>query len=197
MSPTRRCWRDHLGKPLTAVPDPFGTHESYGAHNNARLKAFLDRFGFDYEFRSATDMYKSGVFDDDAAARAGQLREGDGRRCCRRWARSGARPIRPSCRSRRAPARCCRCRVAGMGRRPAAPSSIRGGRQRRRAFRSPAAIASCSGRPTGRCAGWRWASTTRCAGKDLICLGRTVFARSCASLGGEPPEGFELRAVPG
>ncbi len=53
----------NLGKPLTAVPDPFGTHESFGAHNNARLRAFLDRFGFDYEFASATDYYRSGRFD--------------------------------------------------------------------------------------------------------------------------------------
>ncbi|BBK30049.1 lysyl-tRNA synthetase class I [Stella humosa] len=55
--------RPHLGKPLTAVPDPFGTHDSFGAHNNARLRAFLDRFGFDYEFQSATDCYRSGRFD--------------------------------------------------------------------------------------------------------------------------------------
>ena len=53
----------HLGKPLTAIPDPFGTHESFGAHNNARLKAFLDRFGFRYEFLSSTDCYRSGRFD--------------------------------------------------------------------------------------------------------------------------------------
>jgi lysyl-tRNA synthetase class 1 len=53
----------NLGKPLTSVPDPFGTHESYGAHNNARLRAFLDRFGFDYEFLSSTECYKSGRFD--------------------------------------------------------------------------------------------------------------------------------------
>jgi lysyl-tRNA synthetase class 1 len=53
----------NLGKPLTSVPDPFGTHESYGAHNNARLRAFLDRFGFDYEFLSSTQCYKSGRFD--------------------------------------------------------------------------------------------------------------------------------------
>ncbi|MEL6257794.1 MAG: lysine--tRNA ligase, partial [Pseudomonadota bacterium] len=53
----------YLQKPLTDVPDPFGTHESYGAHMNARLRGFLDGFGFDYEFRSATDLYKSGAFD--------------------------------------------------------------------------------------------------------------------------------------
>ncbi|MGE0714257.1 MAG: lysine--tRNA ligase [Alphaproteobacteria bacterium] len=55
--------REHLGKPLTAVPDPFGTHDSFGAHNNARLRAFLDDFGFEYEFQSATDWYRSGRFD--------------------------------------------------------------------------------------------------------------------------------------
>src|SRR5690242_21325963 len=52
-----------LGKPLTQVRDPFGTHPSFGAHNNARLRAFLDRFGFDYEFMSSTDCYTSGRFD--------------------------------------------------------------------------------------------------------------------------------------
>ncbi|PLX44465.1 MAG: lysine--tRNA ligase [Hyphomicrobiales bacterium] len=54
----------NLGKPLTAVPDPFGTHDSFGAHNNARLQAFLDRFGFDYQFKSATACYTSGEFDE-------------------------------------------------------------------------------------------------------------------------------------
>ncbi|PCI63852.1 MAG: lysine--tRNA ligase [Kordiimonadales bacterium] len=52
-----------LGKPLTDVPDPFGTHDSFGAHNNARLQAFLDQFGFDYEFLSSTECYRSGRFD--------------------------------------------------------------------------------------------------------------------------------------
>ena len=52
-----------LGKPLTKVADPFGTHPSFGAHNNARLKAFLDSFGFEYEFQSSTDWYTSGRFD--------------------------------------------------------------------------------------------------------------------------------------
>jgi lysyl-tRNA synthetase class 1 len=56
--------KDYLQKPLTAVPDPFGTHESYGAHMNARLRSFLDSFGFEYEFASATQLYKSGRFDE-------------------------------------------------------------------------------------------------------------------------------------
>lgn len=49
--------------PLTKVPDPFGTHESFAHHNNARLRAFLDQFGFDYDFRSSTEEYESGAFD--------------------------------------------------------------------------------------------------------------------------------------
>ena len=52
-----------LDKPLTVVRDPYGTHDSFGAHNNARLRAFLDSFGFEYEFTSATDCYRGGRFD--------------------------------------------------------------------------------------------------------------------------------------
>ncbi|MER2250189.1 lysine--tRNA ligase [Methylorubrum podarium] len=62
--PNRERLREALNLPLTKVPDPFGTHESFGHHNNAELRRFLDAFGFDYEFRSATACYTSGVFDD-------------------------------------------------------------------------------------------------------------------------------------
>ena len=61
--PNREMLERYLGKPLTRVPDPFGTHDSFGAHNNARLRAFLDSFGFDYEFASSTDYYAAGRFD--------------------------------------------------------------------------------------------------------------------------------------
>ena len=61
--PNQEMLREHLQKPLTAVPDPFGTHESFGHHNNAMLRRFLDTFGFEYEFYSATEFYKSGQFD--------------------------------------------------------------------------------------------------------------------------------------
>ena len=54
----------YLGHPLTRIPDPFGTHDSFAAHNNAMLCAFLDRFGFDYEFASSTEYYTSGRFDE-------------------------------------------------------------------------------------------------------------------------------------
>ena len=61
--PNAEMLGEHLGKPLTQVPDPFGTHESFGHHNNARLRAFLDEFGFEYEFVSSTDCYTEGRFD--------------------------------------------------------------------------------------------------------------------------------------
>ncbi|WP_426959285.1 lysine--tRNA ligase [Muricoccus radiodurans] len=61
--PNAEVLRANIGKPVTRVPDPFGTHESFGAHNNARLRAFLDAFGFEYEFASSTDYYTSGRFD--------------------------------------------------------------------------------------------------------------------------------------
>ena len=61
--PNKDMLAEHLGKPLTRVPDPFGTHPSFGEHNNARLRAFLDAFGFDYEFLSSTECYLAGRFD--------------------------------------------------------------------------------------------------------------------------------------
>src|SRR6478735_6967105 len=61
--PNQELLAANLGKPLTKIPDPFGTHESFAHHNNAMLRHFLDRFGFDYEFLSATDCYTSGRFD--------------------------------------------------------------------------------------------------------------------------------------
>jgi lysyl-tRNA synthetase class 1 len=62
--PNRDMLIAHLGRPLTRVPDPFGEFESFGHHNNAMLRRFLDTFGFDYEFASALDYYTSGRFDD-------------------------------------------------------------------------------------------------------------------------------------
>ena len=63
--PNRETVAEHLGRPLTGVPNPFDTeHASFGAHNNAMLRSFLDRFGFDYEFVSATEMYTTGRFDE-------------------------------------------------------------------------------------------------------------------------------------
>jgi lysyl-tRNA synthetase class 1 len=61
--PNQAMLGEHIGRPLTSIPDPFGTHSSFGAHNNARLRAFLDSFGFEYEFVSSTERYKAGAFD--------------------------------------------------------------------------------------------------------------------------------------
>ncbi len=62
--PNQAMLSQHLGKPLSRIPDPFGKFESFAAHNNAMLREFLDRFGFEYEFVSSSDCYNSGRFDD-------------------------------------------------------------------------------------------------------------------------------------
>ena len=66
--PNQPMVAEHLGKPLTAIPDPYGEAESYGHGMNARLQAFLDTFDFDYEFVSATECYRWGRFDETLRA---------------------------------------------------------------------------------------------------------------------------------
>ncbi len=62
--PNKDMLAKHLGMPLSRIPDPFGSNDSFAGTNNRRLREFLDRFGFDYEFVSASDRYNSGAFDD-------------------------------------------------------------------------------------------------------------------------------------
>jgi len=62
--PNKDLLTAHLQEPLSRIPDPFGKFESFAHHNNAMLREFLDRFGFDYEFVSGADRYNSGGFDD-------------------------------------------------------------------------------------------------------------------------------------
>lgn len=62
--PNQDLLTKHLHQPLTKVPDPFEIYPSFGEHNNARLCSFLDAFGFNYDFRSATECYKTGIFDE-------------------------------------------------------------------------------------------------------------------------------------
>jgi len=62
--PNKEMLEKHLGMPLSRIPDPFGSNDSLAGHNNAMLREFLDRFGFDYEFVAASDRYNSGGFDD-------------------------------------------------------------------------------------------------------------------------------------
>ena len=61
--PNKEMLKEYLGKPLTSIPDPFEKYESFGHHNNAKLRSFLDAFNFKYEFVSSTLKYKSGEFD--------------------------------------------------------------------------------------------------------------------------------------
>jgi len=61
--PNQEMLRKHIGKPLTMIPDPYEKYESFGHHNNAMLQRFLNSFGFEYEFQSSSDWYKSGRFD--------------------------------------------------------------------------------------------------------------------------------------
>ena len=62
--PQKELLNNYIGAPLSKVPDPFGEHNSFGEHNNIKLQDFLDKFGFEYEFKSATETYQSGEFDD-------------------------------------------------------------------------------------------------------------------------------------
>ena len=62
--PNAQMLQQHLGKPLTSIPDPFGEEKSFAHYMNRRLREFLDSYGFRYEFASSTDKYASGVFDD-------------------------------------------------------------------------------------------------------------------------------------
>jgi lysyl-tRNA synthetase, class I len=62
--PNQAMLAEYLGKPLSRIPDPFEKYESFAAHNNAMLREFLDRFGFEYEFISSSSQYESGAFDD-------------------------------------------------------------------------------------------------------------------------------------
>jgi lysyl-tRNA synthetase class 1 len=62
--PNKEMLTRHLGMPLSRIPDPFGSNASFAFHNNGKLREFLDRFGFDYEFVSSSEMYNSGQFDE-------------------------------------------------------------------------------------------------------------------------------------
>ncbi len=62
--PNKEMLAAFIDTPLTSVPDPFtNEYPSFAHHNNARLRKFLDQFGFEYEFFSATEVYKSGAMD--------------------------------------------------------------------------------------------------------------------------------------
>ena len=62
--PNQEILKNNLHKPLTQVPDPFGKYNSFGEHNNEMLKNFLDNFNFSYTFKSSTELYKQGFFNE-------------------------------------------------------------------------------------------------------------------------------------
>ena len=62
--PNDKILKDNLGKPLTSIPDPFGKFKSYGEHNNEMLKNFLRKFNFHFTFKSSTENYKKGTFNE-------------------------------------------------------------------------------------------------------------------------------------
>ncbi len=186
--PHRDMLAQYLGKPLTQIPDPFGSHESFGAHNNARLRAFLDSFGFDYEFASSTEYYRSGRFD------AGLLRV----LACfdavmavilptlgpeRRATYSPLLPIHP---------RTGRVMQVPIERRDAASGTIAwSDPETGEAFETPVTGGACKLQWK---ADWamRWYALGvdyEMSGKDLINSVR-LSGRICRILGGTPPEGF-------
>ena len=187
--PNKEMLEKHLGKPLTKVPDPFGTHPSFGEHNNARLRAFLDHFGFEYEFMSSTQCYTSGRFD---AALLKVLERFDkvmaimlpSLREERAGTYSPFLPIDPKTRHRAAGA-------GALARRQGRHHHLR--RPRNASSRSPRRS------PAGKCKlqwkpDWamRWVALGvdyEMAGKDLIDSVK-LSGEICRALGGEPPEGF-------
>ena len=124
--PNQEMLKPYLGKPLTEVPDPFtDEYPSFGAGNNARLRAFLDRFGFEYEFMSATETYRSGRFDATLLKMLAALRRGEGDHPADARAGAPRHLFAVPADLARAPASCCRCRRSRATRRPApSPTSI-------------------------------------------------------------------------
>ena len=122
--PHKEMLAQHLGKPLTKVPDPFGTHASFAEHNNARLRAFLDQFGFDYEFLSSTACYTSGRFDAALLKVLERFDEGDGDHAAVAARGTGADLFAVSADSIQTPASFCRCRLSPTMPKPA-PSPMK------------------------------------------------------------------------
>ena len=62
--PNQNLISQHLEKPLSSIPDPFQEFDSFSEHNNNKLINFLKKFNFDFEFKSATQHYKDGIFNE-------------------------------------------------------------------------------------------------------------------------------------
>jgi lysyl-tRNA synthetase class 1 len=186
--PNRDMVAKYIGLPLTRIPDPFGTHESFGHHNNAMLRAFLDRFGFEYEFASSTDYYRSGRFDAALLRMLERVEEVmeimlPSLRAERAQTYSPFLPIHPE--AGRV------MQVAIEETRPAAGTIVWRDPDSGRRFETPVTGGHCKlqWKPDW---GMRWYALGvdyEMSGKDLIDSVK-LSSRICRALGGEPPEGF-------
>ena len=186
--PDPEMLRRHLGQPLTRIPDPFGKFESFGHHNNAMLRRFLDGFGFDYEFESSTDWYMSGRFDQALLRRARPLRRDHGGHA--------AEPARG------APAELQPLPADLAQERPRAAGADPGGEARCRAPSSSATRTSTLTEVPvtgGHCKlQWKpdWAMRWHALGVDYEMSGKDLITsvelanKICRVLGSPPPEGF-------
>ena len=52
----------YLGHPVSFIPDPYNCHQSYAVHMNTLLREAMDKCGVVYEFHSATEDYRKGIF---------------------------------------------------------------------------------------------------------------------------------------
>jgi lysyl-tRNA synthetase class 1 len=186
--PNKEMVRAHLGKPLSEIPDPFGIHESFAAHNNARLRTFLDGFGFDYEFMSSTATYRSGRFDKTLLLALARFEEVmaimlPSLRAERAQSYSPFLPIHP------------RTRIVMQ-----VPIEERDVARGLIAWRDPATGERFETKVTGGDAKLQWKPDWamrwvalgidyEMAGKDLIDSVK-LSAEICRALGGQPPEGF-------
>ena len=160
--PNKEMLEQHLGKPLTKVPDPFGTHAELRRAQQCAAARLPRSFRLRLRIPVVDRLLHVRPLRRGAAQGAGALRQGDGDHAAVACARSARRPIRRSCRSIRRPASCCRCRCIAHDAKAGTityedPDTKAAGRRRR----SPAGAASCNGSRTGRCAGWRSASITK------------------------------------
>ena len=187
--PNKEMLEKHLGKPLTRVPDPFGTHPSFGAHNNARLRAFLDTFGFDYEFASSTDYYTSGKFDAALLRMLERFDAGDGGDAAVACAKSARRAIRRSCPI------CPRTGVVLYV--PIVEHDVKAGTvsyddpETKERVTLPVTGGHCKlqWKPDWAMRWFALGVDYEMAGKDLIDSVK-LSGKICAALGGLPPEGF-------
>ena len=157
--PNQEMLRQHMQLPLTSVPDPYGEYPSFGAHNNAMLRRFLDTFGFEYEFISATEFYKSGQFDDTL------------RLACERYEKIMAIML-ASLREERQQTYSCFLPIhPETGRVLYVPMKNVDGR-----CRSPAAMSNCSGSRISARAGRRWTWTLKCMARTIPPTRRSMTA---------------------